>query len=390
MVAKNAKSKFKKAAAAKQSGSAKAASADSSDAMEMLKADHRAVEQLFAKYEASEDENEKQTLSKQICNELIIHATIEEEVFYPACRREIDDDDLMDEAEVEHDVAKVLIGELMSAAVEDEHYDAKMKVLSESIKHHVNEEEKKSDSIFAQAKKSGLDASELGKQMNEMKTRLKARAEASGLRPPQTRTFDRQKERFSSNREDFSMRQRMPERDDQGRFMSDDDDDRGGRSRSSRGRSDYDDDDDRDRRSTYGRGSSRSSRDYDDDRRGSSYRRSDRDYSDDRGQGGWFGDFEGHSEAARRGWENREDERSSRGRDDRGYSSRRRGSSYDNDNRSGGGGRSSSRYDYDDRRYQSRQSRSDNDYSEDRGQGGWFGDSEGHSEASRRGWENRR
>jgi len=152
------------------------------------------------------------------------------------------------------------------------------------------------------------------------------------------------------------------ERDDQGRFMSDDDDDR----RMSRSRSQYDDD----RRS-----SSRSrSRDDDDDRRGSSRSGSRDDDGRSQGRGGWFGDSEGHSEASRRGWENRDDDRSSS-----------RGRSSDDDDRRGSS-RSSSRDD-DDRR--SSRSRSDNGDNRGRGQGGWFGDSEGHSEASRRGWENR-
>ena len=171
-----------------------------------------------------------------------------------------------------------------------------------------------------------------------------------------------------------------PDRDERGRFISDDDrrssranydDDR--RSSSSR----YDDDNrgySRDRRHDEDdRGSpsrARSSR-YDDDRRSSSsrYDENDRGYSRDHGQGGWFGDREGHSQAAQRGWDRRHDE------DDRGSPSRARSAraSYDDDRRS-----SSSRYD------------DDRGYSRDHGQGGWFGDPQGHSEAARRGWDNRR
>ena len=165
----------------------------------------------------------------------------------------------------------------------------------------------------------------------------------------------------------------MPQRDERGRFMSDDDD-RGGRSY---GRGGYDDRSgrDRDERGRFTgdddhRGGRAFSRQDDDDRRYSS-RRDDynygNDYGRDRGQGGWFGDRQGHSEAAYRGWEHRrhddDDRHSARGYDD----DRGRGSRYD-----------------DDRGY------SRDGYSRDRGQGGWFGDREGHAEASRRGWDNRR
>ncbi|SIT86709.1 hypothetical protein [Pontibaca methylaminivorans] len=157
------------------------------------------------------------------------------------------------------------------------------------------------------------------------------------------------------------MPRHMPERDEEGRFVSDSDH----RNRSggySRGRGGYDRDDD-DRR--YSRGRSRGR--YDDD-----------DYSRGRGHGGWFGDSEGHSEASELGWERRRRE------GDYGGRSRGRSSRYDDDDRR----YSRSRYD-DDRRY-SRGRYDDDDYSRDRGQGGWFGDSEGHSEASELGWERRR
>ena len=123
------------------------------DAIALLKADHRKVEDLFEKFEKARSDR-KQALVQEICTELCIHATIEEEIFYPACKGEIEDDDLLEEAYVEHDGAKVLIAELLDSEPDDEFYDAKVKVLSEMIKHHVKEEEKRSEGLFAQAKDS--------------------------------------------------------------------------------------------------------------------------------------------------------------------------------------------------------------------------------------------
>ena len=113
------------------------------DAIALLKADHRKVEDLFEKFENARSDR-KQALVQEICTELCIHATIEEEIFYPACKGEIEDDDLLEESYVEHDGAKVLIAELLDSEPDAEFYDAKVTVLSEMIKHHVKEEEKRS------------------------------------------------------------------------------------------------------------------------------------------------------------------------------------------------------------------------------------------------------
>ena len=106
------------------------------DAITLLKNDHREVEQLFERYENSRPGN-KQKIAEQICNELKIHSMIEEEIFYPACDGIVDDPDIK-EAYVEHDSAKVLINDIMSESPkEDEYYDAKVKVLKESIENHI-------------------------------------------------------------------------------------------------------------------------------------------------------------------------------------------------------------------------------------------------------------
>src|ERR1700744_1226430 len=144
------------------------------DAISLLKADHRKVEELFEKYESSRAK--KADIAKQICLELTIHTTIEEELFYPACKEAGVESDMLDEAHVEHDGAKTLIGELENGTPEDEFYDAKVKVLSEEIKHHVKEEEK-SGGIFTEAHKADMDLEALGDQLAARKKELKAQYE---------------------------------------------------------------------------------------------------------------------------------------------------------------------------------------------------------------------
>ncbi len=158
------------------------------DAIALLKADHRKVENLFAKFEAAKRADQKQQLVKQICTELTVHAMIEEEIFYPACQGRIEDDTI-DEAQVEHDGAKVLIAELEAGHPDDEFYDAKVKVLSEQIKHHVHEEEMPSDGMFSQAHASGLDLFDLGARLGTRKQELMSQFESDGLPTPETRSF---------------------------------------------------------------------------------------------------------------------------------------------------------------------------------------------------------
>jgi len=158
------------------------------DAIALLKADHRKVEDLFAAYETAKGSARKQKLVQQICTELTVHTLIEEEIFYPACRGAVEKD-LLDEGYVEHDGAKVLIAELLGSEPSEEFYDAKVKVLSEMIEHHVEEEEKRSEGMFAQARAGGLDMDALGDQMRARKQELMAEFEAEGLPAPETRTF---------------------------------------------------------------------------------------------------------------------------------------------------------------------------------------------------------
>ncbi len=144
-----------------------------SDAIEMLTADHRKVEILFKEYdqlvEAEGSYNEKEALAATICAELSVHAQVEEEIFYPAARDILDEEDLVDEAVVEHATAKDLITQLADMSPDDDLYDAKVKVLSELIEHHVEEEE---DEMFPKLKKAKLDTASLGLQMQERKIEL--------------------------------------------------------------------------------------------------------------------------------------------------------------------------------------------------------------------------
>lgn len=158
------------------------------DAIALLKADHRKVEDLFEQFEKARADSRKQKLVEEICTELIVHTMIEEEIFYPAFRGKIEDDTL-DEAYVEHDGAKMLIAELLQSEPGADFYDAKVTVLSEEIKHHVKEEERASEGMFAQARKTGVDMDALGEHMRVRKQELLQQFKAQGLPTPVTRSM---------------------------------------------------------------------------------------------------------------------------------------------------------------------------------------------------------
>lgn len=164
------------------------ASSEESDAVAQLKADHRKVEDLFAKFEAAKGDGRKKALAEQICMELTIHTKIEEDIFYPACKGAVEDD-LLQEAYVEHDAAKVLIAEIEAGGPDDEFYNAKVKVLSEMIEHHVEEEERRVEGMFSQARKAGLDMDALGDRMAAEKAELIASYKTGGLPRPETTSF---------------------------------------------------------------------------------------------------------------------------------------------------------------------------------------------------------
>jgi hemerythrin superfamily protein len=145
------------------------------DAIALLTADHKAVKALFKQFEelTKQDDagDEKAQLVEQICDALTIHAQVEEEIFYPAVREAIDDDDLMDEADVEHASVKDLVAQLEELAPGDDHYDARVTVLGEYVDHHVKEEE---GEMFAKARKADVNTVELGEQIADRKEALKA------------------------------------------------------------------------------------------------------------------------------------------------------------------------------------------------------------------------
>ena len=166
------------------------ASSGTQDAVALLKQDHRTVEDLFEQYEKASGEGRKQKLAEEICLELSVHAMIEEEIFYPACEGKIEED-LLQEAYVEHDGAKILIAQIQDGdGQSDEYFDAKVKVLQEQIEHHVKEEEQRMEGMFAQARKAGLDMEALGQQLAARKEELLATFKSTGVPKPVLTTMD--------------------------------------------------------------------------------------------------------------------------------------------------------------------------------------------------------
>ena len=167
------KAPAKKSAPRKTTAPAKKAPRTRADATTLLAKDHKDVKALFKRYEkltkAEADGSERQELAEQICQMLTVHATIEEELFYPAVREAEVDEDLLDEAEVEHASAKDLIGQIQSMSPDDDLYDAKVTVLGEYINHHVEEEE---GEMFPKARRAKVDLVGLAEQLSERKRQL--------------------------------------------------------------------------------------------------------------------------------------------------------------------------------------------------------------------------
>ena len=155
------------------------ATAAKTDATALLERDHAEVKKLFKQYEklaeAEAEGEERQALAERICAMLTVHATIEEEIFYPAAREADVEDDLLNEAEVEHATAKDLIAQIESASPDDELYDAKVTVLGEYIDHHVQEEE---GQMFPKCRRARMDLAGLAQQLAERKSELMAETPA--------------------------------------------------------------------------------------------------------------------------------------------------------------------------------------------------------------------
>jgi hemerythrin superfamily protein len=155
------------------------------DAIALLKADHRQVEDWFEEFENSQDDEERQQLATRICNALKVHTTIEEEIFYPAFLEATDDTDMHHEAEIEHNGARNLIAEIEASSPDDEYFGPRVTVLSEMIKHHVKEEEKPGG-MFAEARNSEMDLVALGERLAARKAELQSGSseDDEGVPPP--------------------------------------------------------------------------------------------------------------------------------------------------------------------------------------------------------------
>ena len=139
------------------------------NAVSLLEADHQVVSVLFKKYEKATDKSDKKELVSKICKELTIHAQVEEEIFYPQFKQALNDTELIPEATVEHSTLKDLIAQVEGKEPDGEMFDAKIKVMSEYVKHHVKEEESE---MFPKAKKSKMDLEKIGMQIVARKAEL--------------------------------------------------------------------------------------------------------------------------------------------------------------------------------------------------------------------------
>jgi hemerythrin superfamily protein len=155
-------------AARRKTDEEKAPEAQAQDVFELLKADHRRVEDLFSRFEEA-DTRTRAGIAEDTLRELAIHARLEEELVYPAIREAIEEQDLIDEAGEEHHVAKLLMKELGKMAASDDNFAAKFNVLGEIIRHHVEEEE---NEIFPQAEEADMDTAELSAKVQARKATL--------------------------------------------------------------------------------------------------------------------------------------------------------------------------------------------------------------------------
>ena len=178
-----AKKTAAKKTAAKKTVAKKAAKVSRTDAIALLTADHKRVKKMFKQFDKMKEDGasaDKQALAQQICAELTLHAEVEEQIFYPATREAIDDDDMLNEAEVEHASAKDLIAQIESGDPSDPLWDAKVTVLGEYVDHHVQEEE---EEMFKKARKAKMDLEALGQQIAAMK---QSRDSVEPTAPPST------------------------------------------------------------------------------------------------------------------------------------------------------------------------------------------------------------
>ena len=161
--------------------------------IQQLIADHDQVKNLFRDYQRLIDteapDAQREAVAAQICNALTVHAALEEEIFYPAAREVLPEDQeaLIDHADIEHGSLKNLIAAIEASRADDGHYDARVHVLQEYVEHHVREEERQSEGMFAQARNAGVDLVDLRDQLEAMKAELMERLASQGLPPAQLR-----------------------------------------------------------------------------------------------------------------------------------------------------------------------------------------------------------
>lgn len=148
---------------------AKNKSSRTQDATALLRADHKRVNDLFSEYEETHSVAKKKQIVEQLCNELTVHAQVEEEIFYPAVKQALKDKELIPEARVEHETLKSLIAQVEGMEPDGEMFDARIKVMHEYVKHHVKEEQ---NEIFPKAKSTDLDMMELGAKLSQRKEEL--------------------------------------------------------------------------------------------------------------------------------------------------------------------------------------------------------------------------
>lgn len=160
---------------ARKTAQPKPSTAARRDAIALLKADHEKVDELFRQFEHSRTASRKKEVVEEICSELTLHAQLEEEIFYPTVKEALNDAELIPEAAVEHASIKELIAQVQGVEPDGEDYDAKVKVMSEYVKHHVKEEQ---DEMFPKVRKAKLDLVALGEQMASRKQELMQREAA--------------------------------------------------------------------------------------------------------------------------------------------------------------------------------------------------------------------
>ena len=147
------------------------------DAVDLLKQDHAVIAELFDRYGRIDDPEETQSLVSRIVRSLTLHARLEEELFYPALRQSGGDPSVMDDADVEHAMIKMLLGDLSRANADTPHFDAKVRTLAHLVEHHMSEEE---GQMFQDARDSDLDLVAMGGQLDAYRAALESRYELDG------------------------------------------------------------------------------------------------------------------------------------------------------------------------------------------------------------------